>query len=152
MRLKTEVILAPVLMKHPLIEEIESSGVTILSDGAPVPVHSNMGPESGRLIQTAIQATLPSMGLEVGLAFGISTLYILDAMRSHGDGVLIGIDPAQHDATWRGGGLQNVKRAGFNDRYLFHEEQSQIVLPRLDAAGTRVQFALIDGWHTFDHT
>lgn len=152
MRLKTEVILAPVLMKHPLIEEIKSSGVTILSDGAPVPVHSNMGPESGRLIQTAIQATLPSMGLEVGLAFGISTLYILDAMRSHGDGVLIGIDPAQHDATWRGGGLQNVKRAGFNDRYLFHEEQSQIVLPRLDAAGTRVQFALIDGWHTFDHT
>ena len=58
-------------------------------------------------------------------------------MQSHGGGVLIGMDPAQHDATWRGGGLHNVKRAGFNDRYLFHEERSQVVLPRLDAAGTR---------------
>ena len=139
-------------MKHPLIEEIKSSGLTTLSDGARVPVHGNMGPESGKLIQIAIQATRPSRALEVGLAFGISTLYILDAMQSHGGGVLIGMDPAQHDATWRGGGLHNVKRAGFNDRYLFHEERSQVVLPRLDAAGTRIQFALIDGWHTFDHT
>ena len=61
-------------MKHPIIEEIESSGLTTLSDGTRVPVHSNMGPESGRLIQIAIQATRPSMGIEVGLAFGISTL------------------------------------------------------------------------------
>ena len=78
------------------------------------------------------------MGLEVGLAFGISTLLHTrcNAVAME-DGVLIGIDPAQHDATWRGGGLQNVKRAGFNDRYLFHEERSQVVLPRLDAAGTR---------------
>ena len=65
---------------------------------------------------------------------------------------LIGMDPAQHDATWRGGGLHNVQRAGFEDRYSFHEEPSQIVLPRLAAAGTRIQFAFIDGWHTFDHT
>jgi len=26
------------------------------------------------------------------------------------------------------------------------------VLPRLAVAGTRIQFAFIDGWHTFDHT
>ena len=26
------------------------------------------------------------------------------------------------------------------------------MLPRLTAAGTRIQFAFIDGWHTFDHT
>ena len=87
-------------MKHPIIEEIQSSGLTTLSDGARVPIHSNMGPESGRLIQIAIQATCPSMGIEVGLAFGMSTLFILDAMQSHGGGVLIGMDPAQHDATW----------------------------------------------------
>ena len=139
-------------MKHPIIEEIQSSGLTTLSDGTRVPVHSNMGPESARLIQIAIEATRPSTGIEVGLAFGMSTLFILDAMQSYGGGVLIGMDPAQRDATWQGGGLHNVKRAGFNDRYLFHEERSQVVLPRLDAAGTRIQFALIDGWHTFDHT
>ena len=49
-------------------------------------------------------------------------------------------------------GLHNVKRAGFGNRYSFHAEPSQVVLPRLAAAGSRFQFAFIDGWHTFDHT
>ena len=117
-----------------------------------MPVHGNIGPESGKVIERAIAATRPRTALEVGLAFGISTLYILDAMRLHGGGTLIGMDPAQHDATWRGGGLHNVERAGFRNQYLFHEQPSQIVLPRLAVAGTRIQFAFIDGWHTFDHT
>ena len=138
--------------RHPIIDEIESAGLTKLSDGTLVPIHGNVGPESGKVIQRAIAATRPRMALEVGLAFGISTLYILDAMQQHGGGTLIGMDPAQHDTTWRGGGLHNVQRAGFRNQYLFHEESSQIVLPRLAAAGTRIQFAFIDGWHTFDHT
>lgn len=139
------------VMNCPLIDDIESTGLTTLSDGTRVPIHGNIGPESGKVIQRAIEATRPRIGLEVGLAFGISTLYIIDAMQLYG-GVLISMDPAEHDATWRGGGLHNVKRAGFADRYFFHEEPSQIVLPRLTAAGTRIQFAFIDGWHTFDHT
>ena len=139
-------------MKHPVIDEIESSGLTILPDGTRVPIHSNIGPESGKVIRQAIEATRPQMGLEVGLAFGMSTLYILDAMQLRGEGQLIGMDPAQHDATWRGGGLYNVQRAGFGHQYVFHEEPSQVVLPRLAAADTRIQFAFIDGWHTFDHT
>ena len=138
-------------MKHPVINEIESTKLTTLSDGTRVPVRGNIGSESGEIIQRTIEVTRPSMGIEVGLAFGISTLYILDAMQRHGGGLLTGMDPAQHDATWRGGGLHNVRRAGFSDRYSFFEEPSQIVLPRLTAAGTRVQFAFIDGWHTFDH-
>ena len=129
----------------------ESSGLTTLPDGTRTRIHGNVGMDSGKVIQRAIEATCPRMGLEVGLAFGMSTLYILDAMQLHGGGHSIGMDPAQHDATWRGGGLHNVKRAGFGDRYLFHEEPSQVVLPRLAAAGTPIQFAFIDGWHTFDH-
>ena len=106
-------------MNHPVIDEIESTGLTTLSDGTRVPIHGNVGPDSGKVIQRAIEATRPRMGIEVGLAFGISTLYILDAMQLHGGGSLIGMDPAQHDATWRGGGLHNVNRAGFGDRYSF---------------------------------
>ena len=83
-------------MKHPVIDEIELAGLTTLADGAQVPVHGNVGPESGKVIERAIVATRPRAALEVGLAFGISTLYILDAMRWHGGGTLIGMDPAQH--------------------------------------------------------
>src|SRR5262249_8439711 len=139
-------------MKHPVIEEIEFSGQTTLPDGTRVPIHGKVAPESGKVIQHAIETTRPRVGLEIGLAFGMSTLYILDAMRLHGGGHLIGMDPAQHDATWRGGGLHNVTRAGFGDRYSFHEQPSQLVLPRLATSGTRIQFAFVDGWHTFDHT
>jgi Methyltransferase domain len=45
-----------------------------------------------------------------------------------------------------------VRRAGFEDRYQFHEATSQQVLPKLAEQGTRIQFAFLDGWHTFDHT
>jgi hypothetical protein len=116
-----------------------------------VPVHSGVDSVSGQVLKRAIEAAAPRVACEVGLAFGVSTLYILDAMAPSG-GRLIGMDPAQRDATWQGGGLHNIERAGFADRYEFHEQPSQQVLPRLVAAGTRIQFAFVDGWHTFDHT
>ncbi len=135
-----------------VIQDIEESGLTELPNGQLVQVHSNVGPGSGRVIKEAIQKVQPKLGCEVGLAFGASTLYILDAMKRFGGGKLIGMDPAQFDDTWQGGGLHNVKRAGFADDYEFHAESSQLVLPRLAAAGTRIQFGFLDGWHTFDHT
>src|SRR5438552_2113150 len=89
---------------NPLVEEIHRDGLTLLPSGERVPVHSAIGPESGRVIRHAIEASTPTLGCEVGLAFGISTLYILDAMKDFGNGRLIGMDPAQNDQTWRGGG------------------------------------------------
>ena len=124
----------------------------VLPSGESIKVHSHVGKGSGRVIQHAIEVAKPKLACEVGLAYGISSLYILDAMQEHGGGRLIGMDPAQHDGTWRGGGLHNLQRAGFADRYEFHEETSQRILPRLAEAGTRIQFGFIDGWHTFDHT
>ena len=135
-----------------ILRSIVSTGVTVLEDGSSAKVHSHAGPAHGELIRNAVAACQPRTACEVGLAFGISTLYILDAMHSCGDGLLVGMDPAQHDPTWRGGGLHNVKRAGFTESYEFHEEPSQVVLPRLAAEGRRIQFAYLDGWHTFDHT
>ena len=137
---------------NPVLQEIERSGQVVLPSGESVKVHSNVGVGSAGVLQRAIEVAKPQLACEVGLAFGISSLYILDAMQRHGNGRLIGMDPAQHDGTWRGGGLFNLEQAGFANQYEFHEETSQRVLPRLAAAGTRIQFGFIDGWHTFDHT
>jgi predicted O-methyltransferase YrrM len=134
-----------------VLRAIEREGITELPGGERVHVHSGVGPDSGRVIRRAIEQAKPRLGCEVGLAFGVSTLYILEAMAPFG-GRLVGMDPAQHDGTWRGGGLHNIERSGFANRYEFHEETSQRVLPRLAAAGTRIQFGFVDGWHTFDHT
>ena len=137
---------------NPVLEDIIRTGITELPDGRQIEAHSGVGSGSGRVIRHAIEAAKPALGCEVGLAFGLSTLHILDAMQEHGGGRLIGMDPAQHDATWQGGGLHNVRRAGFEDRYQFHEATSQQALPKLAEQGTRIQFAFLDGWHTFDHT
>ncbi len=137
---------------NPIIKEIVDTGLTLLPNGAHVPAHSGVGLGSQRVIKRAIEVAKPKVGCEVGLAYGLSTLHILDAMSEYGGGRLIGMDPAQHDSVWQGGGLHNVRRAGYEDRYEFHEASSQLALPKLAAAGQRVQFGFIDGWHTFDHT
>lgn len=135
-----------------VLESIVKNRRTVLQTGEEIPVTSDIDQACGSLLQRAIQTIRPRVSIEVGLAFGISTLYILEAMRDFGGGKLIGIDPAQHDRYWRGGGLQNVRQAGYEHLYEFHEDTSQQVLPRLVGAGQRIQFAFIDGWHTFDHT
>jgi hypothetical protein len=61
------------------------------------------------------------------------------------------MDPLQHGSIWQGAGLEQVRTAGFSDVVEFHERTSQAVLPELAAKGHRIQFAFIDGAHTFDH-
>ncbi|MFN0111791.1 MAG: class I SAM-dependent methyltransferase [Blastocatellia bacterium] len=135
-----------------VLESIVKTRCTVLQTGEEVTVSSDIDEACGRVLQRAIQASRPRVGVEVGLAFGISTLYILEAMNDCGGEKLIGMDPAQHDRYWRGGGLQNIRRAGYERLYEFHEDTSQQVLPRLVSQGQRIEFAFIDGWHTFDHT
>jgi predicted O-methyltransferase YrrM len=134
-----------------VLRSILETGRTILPSGDDVAATSCIDRASGALLQRAIRKLRPSIAVEVGLAFGISTLYILDALSEVGGEKLIGIDPAQHDDHWRGGGLHNVLRSGYNSLYEFHEDTSQRVLPRLVAKGQRVDFAFVDGWHTLDH-
>jgi predicted O-methyltransferase YrrM len=135
---------------NPVLAEIMNSGSTILPNGEIVPVHSGSDSQSGTFLQEMIDHVHPSHSLEVGLAFGVSTLFILDAIRKY-NGRLIGMDPAQNDSTWRGGGLHNIKRAGYDGSYEFHEDVSERVLPKLLQRGERLDFAYIDGWATFDH-
>ena len=134
-----------------VLGEVVRTGRTVLPTGEDVQATSYIDESCGALLQRAIKAIHPRIGVEVGLAFGISTLYILEAFAQTGAERLIGMDPAQNDHTWRGGGLHNIKRAGYENLYEFHEETSQHFLPVLVGRGQRIDFAFIDGWHTFDH-
>lgn len=121
-----------------------------------VKVHSHITEEEGRFLATLIADSKPNATLEIGLAYGVSAMFICDALSASGsrDWHHTVIDPSQHDPrqSWRGIGLANLRKAGYSDRVEFIEKTSQAALPELAAAGRKFDFAFIDGWHTFDHT
>jgi predicted O-methyltransferase YrrM len=124
----------------------------LVDDGnTPLPLHSNMSREEGVLIDQVFRTVKPDVSLEIGFAYGVSTLFVCDALAVNGKAAThIVIDPAQH-SHWGGIGLQNIARAGYGHFIDFHEERSEIALPSLLSCGTRIEAAIIDGNHTFDH-
>jgi predicted O-methyltransferase YrrM len=123
-----------------------------VDDGeARLPLHSHMDREEGVLIDRVFRTVNPDISIEIGFAYGVSTLFACDALAANGKAARhIIIDPFQHSA-WRGIGLKNIARAGYEHFIDFHEERSEVALPGLAAGGTRAQVAIIDGNHTFDH-
>jgi predicted O-methyltransferase YrrM len=111
---------------------------------------ANVDPAEGAFLQELIAEVRPRTTLEIGMAYGVSTLFICEALEQlQPDARHIVMDPHQR-SLWRGIGLQNVERAGFGRFLEFHEDRSELVLPKLVERGTTLDFAFIDGWHTFD--
>jgi predicted O-methyltransferase YrrM len=139
---------------NPVLAEILRSKQTLTHDGrSSIPVHSNISVEEGELLSRLIAERKPNVSLEVGLAFGISALFICEAMKqATPDPRHIVVDPAQYaEAYWHGVGLANLERAGYREFVEFIEKPSQIALPELVAAGRKIDFAFVDGEHLFDH-
>jgi predicted O-methyltransferase YrrM len=104
----------------------------------------------GRLLQRVIADVKPRTSLEIGCAYGVSTLYICEALAAlpHQARHIV-LDPFQ-SSQWRGIGVKNVHDAGFGALMDFREQRSELALPALLAEDLTIEFALIDGWHTFD--
>lgn len=135
---------------HPLAEELHRTRRSVLPDGSEVEADSFIPAEECALIYESIAASGAVRGLETGMAFGMSSLCIADALRGNGSEYeLVSIDPCQ-TTDWKSAGLHLLARAGLSATLL--EEPSQLALPRLAAEGQRFDFGFIDGWHTFDHT
>lgn len=139
-----------------LLAEILSTESVWLREEERLPLAAHVSPEEGALLAKAIALTGATRTLEIGCGYGVSTLYILNALHRAGGGYHTAIDPSQRTTTefsrtWHGIGLANVERAGYGDRFRLHEGPSHSVLPRLLAAGERYEVVLIDGWHTFDY-
>lgn len=144
---------------HPLIAEILSWKTVTAADGTTRPLHSAIPFEEGMLIQQMIlESEDVKTTLEVGCAYGASSMFICQALAHVGGTKHIIIDPFEMgsghtgpDAGYEGIGLLNVKRAGFEQLVEFYADPSYRRLPLLEAAGVKLDFAFIDGMHTFDY-
>ncbi|MGH7045270.1 MAG: class I SAM-dependent methyltransferase [Stellaceae bacterium] len=119
--------------------------------GVARPLLANMSAAEGELIIRVFEVVKPDISLEVGFGYAISTLFACAALDHNGKPARhIVIDPNQ-SKLYAGIGLLNVERAGYI-RFVEHVDAgSELALPRLLEARTRIQAAIIDGWHTFDH-
>jgi predicted O-methyltransferase YrrM len=135
---------------NPVLETILRTGNTTSADGEIIKVHSQISEKEGELLQEIISEVRPRVSLEIGLAYGIASLYICEALAKVQAERHIIIDPCQHQG-WKGIGFLNLRRAGYEKMIEFHEAPSFRVLPKLEADGLRIDFAFIDGWHTFDY-
>jgi predicted O-methyltransferase YrrM len=140
------------LSENPVLRDLFASGEIDDPSGMPLRVHSQIRLSFAEALYQTVLANQPSLVIEVGMAFGVSTLAILTALRKLGrDGRLISVDPNQ-TAQWKNGGVVNVARAGLRPYHELIEEPDYLALPRLLAGGCRPDLAYIDGWHTFDYT
>jgi predicted O-methyltransferase YrrM len=133
-----------------VLEEIFKTHRVARRDGSSVPLEFSISQAEGQALQRIIRELKPRVTLEIGLAHGVSALFICEALKDVGGARHIVIDSAPVEG-WNEVGLYTLERAGYSSLVEFHNEPSHKVLPRLEANGERVGFALIDGWHTFDY-
>ena len=136
-------------MKLELLEEIFKSNQVTDENGNRYCLHSAISREEGEFIYSLISNNHIENSLEIGCAYGISSLYICKALEQKGSSRHIIIDPYQFQQ-WHGIGVHNLRKAGFSFFKLI-EKPSELALPELLQKGKLFDFAFIDGWHTFDH-
>jgi len=107
--------------------------------------------ETGTLLYDFVRTVRPERTLEVGMAYGMSTLFICQALRDNGAGCHMAIDPLE-ESEFKSIGLLNIERARLSDLLRFRRAPSDMALPQLCASSDRFDFAFIDGWHLFDFT
>ncbi len=141
---------APELRKR--IEELYAKGIALGEDGTTHQIlPMSVTPDRGVFLRDVCKAEGAKSALEIGLAYGMSTLLIQESLLENGAdlGSHTVIDPHQH-STFHGAGLRALKEAGVEPFIEFHENYSELVLPRLLSEGRVFDFVFIDGLHRFD--
>jgi len=141
------------LTKNLLLENIYSTGMIKKN----IKLKSATNPMEGRNLYDLIYDNQLSKTLEIGLAMGVSAVWICQAHKDLNiGGTHIAIDPFQSkkypELGWSNLGKNLVKRAGLSHYLKIIQEKSYLALPKLLEKKEKFDLIYIDGWHTFDYT
>ena len=146
-------LLEPALeVPNRVLAEIYATSSVTDAVGSRVDLHGNISVAHANALYRTVRGLDPTTVIEVGMAFGIASLAIASALENAGSGgQLISIDPYQ-TRHWRNIGLLNLERAKLDGHHRLIERVDYLTLPELVSERQTIQFAYIDGWHTFDYT
>jgi len=139
-----------VLQPNAVIQEIYKKG-EIVVQGKKEKLTSAVSPLEGYHLYWLIKANRYKLVIEVGLANGLSSLYMLQAMKENRKGRLISVDPFQK-TQWKSAGLDHIAKAKLQKYHRWVAEKSFIGLPMLLAEGLQADLVFVDGMHLFDYT
>jgi hypothetical protein len=110
---------------NPLIVQLLASRIVTADDGQAYPLQYNISLEEGTLLQRVITEIKPTVTLEVGMAYAISTLFICDALMDIGGSAHHhAIDPLQREH-YRDIGVSHIRQGGYAAMITLHREGSE---------------------------
>lgn len=136
--------------RHPTIERLYSERTVSRADGSSGLMDVYIPREQGDYLYSLVRSLRPSVTLEIGMANGLSTFFIAQALRENGHGRHIAIDPFQL-SDWGGAGLTLLREAGLDSLVELIQKPSHQAIPELEQAGITAQLTFIDGNHLFDY-
>jgi predicted O-methyltransferase YrrM len=138
-------------VRQPVLERICATGRVEGREGNQLEAFPlGIWPEEGQVLYDLARRPDVATTIEVGMAYGVSTLFICQALRDKGGGHHTAIDPEQH-STWDSIGLLNLERAGLRDLVTLHATPDYVALPQLLQRQERYDLAFVDGMHAFDY-
>lgn len=132
-----------------VLKEIFESNKVRSDSGEERALYANITLLEGQFLQKLILDIKPKISLEVGMAYGISTMFLCDAMAEVKTEKHYVIDPNQ-TSKWGSIGMQNVIRAGYGSLVKLREQMSHLALPEMLQEGLQFDFVFVDGWHVYD--
>jgi predicted O-methyltransferase YrrM len=132
----------------PFLEKVLATNQFVNSKGETIEIHSHTTRPQCEFLQKIIADNKFSRSIEIGLAYGISTVAILDEI-SKNNGKHVVMDIFQEEG-WNNNGLDMIKQAGYESITDFRPQYCYDVLPALMHEGRKFDFAYIDSTKQFD--
>jgi len=133
---------------NPILQRIFQTSEVSDREGKKYPLRSATSEKQCLFLQNLIREARAQTVVEIGMAYGNSSLAISEALQAQSNPQHHIIDPFQED--WDDIGILNLQRAGFLPAVKFYREPSYRVLPRLSAQGVKADLAYIDSSKIFD--
>ncbi len=108
--------------------------------------HTALSREEGEFLYRFVRDRKFIKTLEIGLAYGVSTAYIMTATNS----IHYAIDPFQNSEKYDRAGLKNIEKLGLKKNLKYIEDFSCLALPSLCNKNFKFEFVFVDGSHKFD--